>query len=106
MNKKFNDILPQRHFTLVSLLAAVAVVVSLSTCAIAMTVLGGGTTQPSLQPTIGGILTFGSGPSIRIPQISLLLLTMAAYVAYTRISAAVTERHMVFMGSLTLSLQA
>ena len=52
MNKKFNDILPQHHFTLVSLLAAVAIVVSLSTCAIAMTVLGGGATQPSLQPPI------------------------------------------------------
>jgi hypothetical protein len=52
MSRGVNDSLPQRHFTFVSLLAAVAIVVSLSTGAMAMTAIGGGTTQPSLAQSV------------------------------------------------------
>jgi hypothetical protein len=52
MSKAFDVFLPQRKFLIVFLLAAFAVVTSLSSRALAMNAFGGGTTQPSLQPPL------------------------------------------------------
>ena len=73
MSKAFDVFLSQRKFFIVFLLAAVAVVASLSSRAMAMNAFG---VEQRSHPysrrcrsqffplTIGGILTFGIGPSI------------------------------------------
>src|SRR5690242_6356536 len=52
MITRFDNFLPARKFLLAFLLAVFAVVASWSSRASAMNALGGGTTQPSLQPPL------------------------------------------------------